>query len=307
MKVDFHVHSTASDGTVPPERLALRAMVGGFRAIAISDHDNCDGTDAFVSARYDPAEAESLLATRQKPYPKPNPAVPRIKGIELSIEPGVGYGKFHLLGLGIDPENSKLKALLKRILEGRNGRNDRIIENFERLGIHIPKDDIKEYAHGEVLARPHFANWLVKHGYSDDIASAFAKYLLPESPAETRAYEERWHPPQEEAFDAIHSAGGICVMAHPKYWRIDWRDAGPDPDVAAKELSRLKEIGLDGMEAMYQANKTHENIAWSMLADRVGLLKSAGSDYHGSNKPNIRLGMDVEEFFIAPLLERLGI
>ena len=96
-------------------------------------------------------------------------------------------------------------------------------------------------------------------------------------------------------------------MAHPKYWRIDWRDVGPDPDVAAKELSRLKEIGLDGMEAMYQANKTHEDIAWSMLADRVGLLKSAGSDYHGSNKPNIRLGMDVEEFFIAPLLERLGI
>ena len=288
MKTDFHVHSSASDGTVAPAELAQRAQHRGFRAIALTDHDNCDGIAEFLSAK----EAGSPTAL--------------VPGIELSIEPGKGYDKFHLLGLGVDHNNEGLRKFLRRILEGRNARNARILENFARLGIEIAADDIATYAHGEVLARPHFAKWLVDHGYAGDITAAFGKYLLPDSPAETRAYEDRWHPAQEDAFNAIHAAGGICIMAHPKYWRREWRNAAPDCEVALKELLRLKEIGLDGIEALYEANFPREDVAWTMVAGRAGLLKSAGSDFHGANKPNIRLGMDVEPGFIEPLLERLG-
>ena len=280
MKVDFHVHSTASDGTFAPSELVSQAERGAFAAIALTDHDNCDGISEFLGA-----EGAGLRC---------------VAGVELSIEPGEGFDKLHLLALGIDPANESLKAFLKSILDGRNARNERIFANFHRLGM-----DIKPEPHGEVLARPHFARWLVDNGYAADIPEAFEKYLLPDSPAETRCYEERYHPSQEETFRVVHAAGGLCIMAHPKYWRREWKTTGPDYAAAERELARLKEKGLDGLEALYRANFVEENVAFTRIADSLGLLKSAGSDFHGANKPTIPLGMNVSESFIAPLLERL--
>lgn len=289
MIVDFHVHSTASDGTFAPSELAAKAAKGGFAAIALTDHDNCDGVKEFLSAL--PLELEA--STRLVP------------GIELSIEPGKGFHKFHLLGLGIDPENAALKNFLRRVLEGRNGRNTQIIANFNRIG--IPMDEsIYPYAHGDVLARPHFARWLMDRGYVKSIAEAFDTYLLPESPKETRCYEERYHPSREEALAVVHGAGGLAVMAHPKYWRRYWRDTGPEFDAARKGFAELKEMGLDGVESLYEANTMEENIGFTRLADEFGFLKTAGSDFHGANKPTIQLGMTVTESFIAPFLERLN-
>ena len=276
MTVDFHVHSTASDGTVRPAELVARAVRGGFAALALTDHDNCDGV----------GEARAAAAGK----------LAFVTGVELSIEPGKGFDKFHLLSLGVDPESPPLKALLSRILEGRNARNRQITANFARLGI-----DIRPSAHGEVLARPHYARWLAEHGYAADVADAFTKYLLPDSPAATRCYEERWHPPQEETFASVHAAGGIAIMAHPKYWRR----AGVDFALAGRELARLKECGLDGVEARYQANTPEEDVGFCRLAAGLGLVMSAGSDFHGANKPKIPLGMSVDEAFIRPLLERL--
>lgn len=281
-------------------------MSRGFAAIALTDHDNCDGVAEFLSYRYDPDDTPTAELNDEH-HSDPNPDVKRFAGIELSIEPGEGFDKFHLLGIGIDPANAHLRSFLARILQGRNERNERIIENFSRLGIEIPPEEIASYAHGEVLARPHFAKWLFDHGYAADPREAFEKYLLPDSPAETRCYEERYHPSQDEAFAVVHGAGGLCIMAHPKYWRNEWRRAGGvDYDAAQRELLRLKEMGLDGLEALYQANFPREDVAWVMIAERTGLLKSTGSDFHGANKPNIRLGMTVEPIYIEPLLERLG-
>ena len=280
MRVDFHVHSPASDGTCPPSEIADMASQGGYAAIALTDHDNRDGIAEFLSAA---------------------PQLRKIAGVELSIEPGKGFDKFHLLALGVDPEDAGLKAFLRRILEGRNERNERIFENFRRIGI----PDIAPEPHGEVLARPHFANWLCSHGYVTSIKEAFERYLLPDSPRETRCYEERYHPSQEEAFAVVHAAGGLCVMAHPKFWRRNWKVSGPEYADAERELAALKEKGLDGLEAHYQANTADENHAFEMIAVRLGLLKTAGSDFHGAHKPTISLGMDVSDAFIGPFLDRV--
>lgn len=287
MKVDFHCHSTASDGTFDPHEIASAATAAGYRALALTDHDNMDGAEELLAAASSPATA--LLA-----------------GVELSVFPGDGFDKFHLLGIGVDPANAALRDFLRRILDGRNARNERIIGNFRRLGFDMA-NTIGEYAHGEVLARPHFARWLMDRGHVASVKEGFDRYLLPDSPPETRCYEERWHPPQEDAFAAIHGAGGLCVMAHPRYWRRTWKETGPDYADAERELARLKEAGLDGLECLYQANTVDENIAFTRIADRLGLLKSAGSDFHGANKPTIPLGMEVESSFIGPLLEALGI
>lgn len=303
MIVDFHVHSTASDGTCTPSELSEKAK--GFAAIALTDHDNTDGLKEFLSS---PLSAST-------PFPR------LVSGIELSIEPGKGFDKFHLLGLGIDPKNEGLRIFLKRILDGRNGRNGRILANFRRLGIemehpcpssikqsnNLDKQTIFSYAHGGILARPHFARWLMEHGFAASIKDAFERYLLPDSPVATRCYEERWHPSQEDAFRTIHAAGGICVMAHPKYWRTDWKTTGPDYAAAERELEALKERGLDGIEALYQANTNEENVEFTRIATKLGYLKTGGSDFHGANKPAIPLGMEVSEDFIAPVLERLNV
>ena len=287
MKLDFHVHSTASDGTFAPREIAGKAAAGRFAAIALTDHDNADGVAEFLAAGRE-------LGLRA------------VAGIELSIEPGAGFDRFHLLGLGIDPENATLKAFLRKVLDGRNARNEQIVANFARLGIDLG-GDIRSYAHGEVLARPHFARWLMEHGYVASILEAFEKYLLPESPAATRCYEERFHPSQEEAFAAVHAAGGLAVMAHPKYWRREWKTQGCDFAAARRELPAVQEKGLDGLETLYQANRPEEDVEFTRMADAFGLVKSAGSDFHGANKPTIPLGMDVGDSFAAPLLERLGL
>ena len=294
MKVDFHVHSTASDGTFAPSELAAKADEGGFLAMALTDHDNTDGVAELMAAAKDHA------------------GVKFVTGTELSIDPGETFHKFHLLALGIDPGNAAFNAFLKRILDGRNDRNARIVANFNRIGIPmqygtgVEREDIALYAHGDVLARPHFARWLMVHGYAPSIVAAFEKYLLPESPKATRCYEERFHPGQEETFRLVHDAGGICVMAHPKYWRRYWKDSGVEFDAAERGLAALKEKGLDALECHYQADTVDEDVRFTRIAEKLGYLKSAGSDFHGENKPTIPLGMEVSESFIGPLLERLG-
>ena len=284
MLVDFHVHSKASDGSNSPAAIARKTKA--FAAAALTDHDTCDGIADFLG---EPAEGPCR----------------RVAGTELSIDPGEGFDMFHLLGLGIDPENAALKDFQRRIREARDGRNDRIIANFLRLGIDLG-EDVRKATAGRILARPHFAKWLVRHDYAQNIREAFAKYLLPDSPPETRCYETRWHPPQEDAFAVIHGAGGLCVMAHPKFWRRKWKVDGCEFAVADKGLAALKEKGLDGLEAVYQANSPGEDAVFTDIANRLGLVKTAGSDYHGSNKPTVTLGMEVEEAFIRPLLDRLG-
>ena len=272
MKVDFHLHSSFSDGTFTPGEIARKAGEIGMRHYIITDHDNVDAGS---------------------------------RGIELAVDPGEGMDQFHLLGLGIDPNNAGLKNFLRAILAGRNERNRRIIERFARLGIEIPADEIAGYAHGEVLARPHFARWLMDKGYVKSISEAFERHLMKNSPAATSCFVERYHPSQEEAIRVVHAAGGLAVMAHPRYWSFRWKTTGVDFRLVERNLGPLKEMGLDGLEALYEANTPEMNVEFTRMADRLGLVKSAGSDFHGDNKPHIALGMEVSESFISPLLERL--
>ena len=275
--IDLHVHSTASDGTWTPTEIAEKGRA--FSVLALTDHDNTDGLSEFLPA------AGSI----------------GIPGIELSVDPGEGYSRFHLLGLGFDTDNAPLKAFLRRILDGRNDRNVRIAENFARIGIEIPPDDLARYAHGAVLARPHFAAWLADHGYAPDVSSAFRTYLTAASPPETRCYETRYRPDPGEAFDLIHAAHGVAIMAHPRFWTSD-------PDKLRAGLRRLKERGLDGIEAVYQVNQPDETIDHLRAARELDLAVTAGSDFHGTNKPNITLGMTVDDeaAFLAPFFAALS-
>ena len=275
--IDFHLHSTASDGTETPE--ALARMGRDFSAMALTDHDNCDGCKRFLS------ECERLGVSGR-----------RLAGIELSVEPGEGYRQFHMLGLGIDPAAPSLAGFLDEILAGRKERNAIMLAKLNGMGIPITMEEVGKYANGQIVARPHIARVLVEKGLAADVPDAFAKYVGKGAPA----YATRFRPAQARAIDVIHRAGGVAVMAHPRFWT-------DDPDALKSGLARLKDIGLDGIEAEYQTNSREETILHLRTARSLGLAVTAGSDFHGRNKPNT-LGMEVadEESFLAPFWEALA-
>ena len=273
--IDLHLHSTASDGTFTPSGIA--ALGRNCRVLALTDHDTLAGVEEFMAAGGCGAK--------------------RIAGVELSIAAEPGYGTFHLLGLGVKRGCAALESLLERAVKGREERTPRILERLAALGVEMDAADVAAEAGGAFVARPHVARALVRKGYAADVKDAFEKYLGSGKPA----YVPRWRPRPEDAFAAIHAAGGAAVMAHPRLWTTD-------PAMLRKGLAALKEKGLDGIEAVYSANTIDETRLHLAVAREFGFAVSAGSDFHGENKPGVKFGMSLpdEEGFLRPLLKLIG-
>lgn len=273
--IDLHVHSTASDGTLAPGELA--ELGRSFAVMALTDHDCTDGLGEFLSHQDGPAI--------------------RITGVELDVDPGEGYGRFHLLGYGFNPSDSALQSLLASLRKDRANRNTKMVERLNGLGAKITLDDWRRFSPG-LLARPHLARALVSLGYADSISDAFARWVGDDAPG----YVRRQMRDPGEAIDIIHAAHGIAVMAHPKFWT-------KDPVKLEKGLAALKDRGLDGLECEYQTNTREETTLHLTVAKRLGLIPTAGSDFHGANKPGLGIGMNVtdEQGFIRPFLDALGI
>ncbi len=276
--IDLHLHSTASDGTCTPEELAERGRA--FTVMALTDHDNTDGCARFLAA-----------------CGRLGVAGLRLPGIELSVDPGAGYGQFHMLGLGIDPDAPALSEFLARIRAGRAERNLKMLEKLAALGLPVGEDEVRRHAGGEIVARPHIARALVEKGFAKSVADAFERFVGKGA----AAYVSRYRPSQAEAIEVIHAAHGAAVMAHPRFWTSDAR-------LLAEGFARLKDLGLDGVEAVYQANLPLETPMHLRLARAAGLAVTAGSDFHGANKASITLGMDVgdDEAFLAPFRDALA-
>ena len=261
MIVDMHFHSTASDGTIAPAELA--AMTGKFDVAALTDHDTVDGVAEFL--------ASGKGAKR------------RFSGCEFSIKSPEGYGEFHLLGLGFDINDGRLAELFSRILEGRAERNLKMVERLRDLGIPVSVEMASRHAGGNVLARPHIARALVEAGAAKDVPDAFARFLAKGQPG----YVGRYRPEAREVFDVIHGAGGIVLMAHPRFWTLDEKKL-------ESGLGELKDAGMDGIEAFYSFNSVEETSCHLRMAKKFDFCVSAGSDYHGANKMSSTFGMDVD-------------
>lgn len=274
--IDLHVHSTVSDGTLSPCELASAGAA--FSVMALTDHDATDGAGEFID------EAASV-----------SPGAVRLAGAELDVEPGEGYHRFHMLALGVNPACDEFNARLVELRRARDERNALMVARLNSLGVAITLDDWAANS-PHLLTRPSLAVTLVKKGYAADIGDAFRKWVGDTAPG----YLPRRRLPQKAAIAAIHAAGGVAVMAHPKFWA----------HTTAKlrnGLAELKAMGLDGVEAVYQANTPAETLLHLQLAAEIGLVRTAGSDFHGTNKPDVPLGMTVEDedAFLKPFFEAL--
>ena len=246
MKVDLHIHSTASDGGLTPEEVVQLAAKKGLSVIAITDHDSVDGIAAALTA------AESF------------PSLRVIPGVEINTD--IPNGEVHILGYFIDHENEELKRTLKTLRHSREIRAQKMIAKLGELGIEVEWRRVQELAGGGSVGRPHIAQAMLEQGYIPSLDEAFAKYIGRQGPA----YAERERLSPEEAVKLVVKAGGLPVMAHPA-----------DIDGLEKLLIKLKEVGLVGLEAYYNgySRKTIHHLV--QLANKYGLLTSGGSDFHG--------------------------
>jgi len=277
--IDLHCHSTASDGTFSPTQVVKLAADRGLSALSLTDHDTIAGIDEAAAA----AQAAGIDF---------------LPGIEISAE-FPHPATLHLLGYGIDPKSAKLRNLTDTLLAGRDNRNPKIIARLQELNVSITMDEVEQQAGGNVIGRPHIAAILMRKGYVSSIKQAFDKYLAPGG----LAYfdKERLSPPL--AIDMIRQSGGIAVLAHPSQLRTQ-NDAQLETI-----LKNLIDLGLQGIEVIHSDHDQAWVTKCIALARRYNLLQTGGSDFHGTNKKDIDLGLAhgrtiPREFYLA-LINRL--
>ncbi len=256
--IDLHVHSTASDGTYAPSALVDLAIRKQLSAIAITDHDSIGGIKEAQ---------EAALHTDLEVIP----------GVELSTE-SEGC-EIHVVGLYIDPEHPALK---KQLFDFRNCRDNRNVLMAERLaqeGFDITYEALTESFPDCVLTRAHIARYLLNTGQVKSLSEVFDKYIGDGC----KCYVDRPKISPMEAVALIHQAGGLAFLAHPCLYKRKRQEL-------LHLLDDMQNAGLDGIEAIYSCNQGSDEKDFCQLACQRGLLISGGSDFHGINKPYIKLG-----------------
>ncbi len=268
MRIDLHTHSSASDGTDPPEELVAKAAASGLDVVALTDHDTAAGWERAAAAA-GPAGLEV------------------VPGMEIST--AHEHRSVHLLAYFLDPTHPALVAELGRILDGRNQRVPQICAKLRDLGVEVTEDDVRRAA-GEAAAagRPHVADALIAAGVVADRTEAFERFLKPGRPA----FVDRYAAPLLEMIALVRAAGGVSVVAHP--WGRGSRGV-----LDAASIEDLKRHGLAGIEVDHQDHDEVSRDALRAIARDLDLVVTGSSDFHGLGKVGHELGVNTtapEEF-----------
>lgn len=256
--IDLHIHSTFSDGSKTPEEIILIAKQNNLKAIALSDHDTVKGLN---EAKYF-GDIHNIKV---------------INAIEFSAD---FKGKeIHLLGYFIDKENKNLLNEIKELEITREIRNEELIKKLQDLNINITLEYLRTFVFSEIITKAHFAKALVNKGYAKSIKEAFALYLGENKPA----FVKRDLIEYKKAINLISDAGGICVLAHPYLYGYSEKDL-------ENNIKQLKTEGLKGIECYYSSHNKKQVNNLLNICNKYNLKASAGSDYHGDNRPEVSLG-----------------
>jgi predicted metal-dependent phosphoesterase TrpH len=280
VRIDLHIHSTASDGTLTPQEILTQAQNLQLGAIAITDHDTLDGSKNALSIGI-PSSVKFLT------------------GVEISSEPPPSFssaGSFHILGYAVDVDHPQLNHTLSMLRDSRKRRNPQILKLLSLFGIEITLDEVRNLAGNSQPGRPHIAQLMVKKGYVPSIDAAFDEYLGNGKPA----YVDRFRFECEDTIKAILKAGGIPVLAHPLLLGIK------ENDILEDMITVLTEMGLKGIEVYYPEHTKNLIEYYSRLASHYNLLMTGGTDFHGDIKPEIKMGIGKGNFFVPyELYEKL--
>lgn len=257
--IDLHVHSNQSDGTYTPAQLVQYAAKKGLTAFALTDHDTTQGLDAAI------ASARQHFVTV-------------IPGIEFSTV--YEEKDIHILGLFIDYKAPVFLSALADFVASRERRNEKMcqkLREYADMDIHYKK--LLQAFPGAVITRAHYARYMLDHGYVGSMAEAFERFIGDHAPC----FIPREKVTPMQAVRLIRQAHGVPVLAHPPLYHMS--------DARLEGLvDTLADCGLAGIEALYSTYTAGEEAHMKSLARQYGLLITGGSDFHGSNKPDIDLG-----------------
>ncbi|CAN2041586.1 3',5'-nucleoside bisphosphate phosphatase [Candidatus Magnetomoraceae bacterium gMMP-15] len=262
--IDLHIHSTASDGSLTPREILALACKLKLRAIAITDHDTINGSKEALKAGI-PCKLEF------------------INGVEISTQlpDNFSVSSFHMLGYFIDLDNPKLNKNLNILQEARDNRTPMMLEKLNKAGVDISLDEVKQAVGDSQTGRPHIAKIIVKKGFASNIQQAFDKYIGSEG----ACYVEKYRLKAKKAIEIITGAGGIPVLAHP--YLIKTRSI----DELEELIIYLKSAGLKGLEVFYSEHTPKLIDLYQKLARKYDLIMTGGTDFHGSFKPGIQMGI----------------
>lgn len=264
MKIDLHSHSIHSDGTLTPEELLSLAKNNKIDVLAITDHDDIEGSKKLIESNHQGITVYS--------------------GVELNAK--VDKGQMHILGYNIDLYNKSLNNRLKELKEHSKSNIMLYIKQLENdFNIILPQDDIDSLLNREGnIGRPQLALILVKYGYCKTVKEAFSKYLRDDKVRKQKFWIEK-----EECINLITNAGGIPVLAHPFTLKLTNEEL-------YEELKYLVSIGLKGIEIIHSNSTEEQRAYYKKIANEFNLITTAGTDYHGKEvKPDIELGSGINE------------
>ncbi len=262
---DCHNHSTYSDGLLRPKDLVELAKKSGCDAVALTDHDNTGGL----------AEAAAAALEANIRF---------ICGVELSVSwPGqpqtsetvdISPITIHVVGLGIDPDNSALMAGIASIRHGRLDRARQMGASLSKMGINgIFEEAFALAENKDMISRTHFARAMVARGLAKNVGAVFGKYLTPGKPGFTA---HQW----ANLRDAIHwitSAGGVAVLAHPGRYKLSKQEM-------RALLTEFRDAGGAAIEVVTGSHEKHQYAEYATYAREFGFMASRGSDFHGPDE-----------------------
>ena len=262
--IDLHIHSTISDGLETPAELYARARREGITALALCDHDTVAGVKVM----------QDVIRTDEQSNPG-RPPLRYLPSIELSTGDG---GHAHLLGYGVDVDNSRLLETLDAMQQDRVDRCKRILCLLRKQGIRLCCH-VEEELLRPGTGRAHIARALMDAGVVNTMQQAFDRYLARGK----SAYIARRYMPIADGVRLLTAAGAAVVLAHPS--RLN-----PDPQSLRALTEELMQAGLAGLEAYHPSANRQQGPWIDGIARSLGLLVTGGSDYHGDQNCCTRMG-----------------
>lgn len=267
--VDFHSHTDASDGTLPPAQLIAKMRARGVKIFSVTDHDTL--------AAYEVIGESVDFATL-------------VPGVELNTT--YKSNEVHILGYGLPLDGSPLTDALAGNRAARARRAEKMVEQLRDAGVEITIEDVRaEATPATALGRPHVAKALMRKGIARGIDDAFRRFLGPQNPG----FVPSTHLTPKTAISLIARSGGVPVLAHPGRLKN------------AELIDELVEYGLVGLEVFYPTHSANQISEFRAKAAEHGLVMTAGSDFHDPLIHVRGVGMEVDRDDLVPFLELLDL
>jgi hypothetical protein len=269
-RADLHLHTHFSDGTWSPRELVGRALARGLAAIAVTDHDTVGGVLPAIEA----ARGTALRV---------------LAGVEISTLEG--STDLHLLGYGLDPADPRVHAAFERFRDARYARGEEMVKKLQQMGVGISMEEVRAAAGEGTIGRPHVAAALKARGFVETANEAFRRFIGYDGPA----YVPKFKLGAAEGVRLLLEVGAVPVFAHPATTRRDELI----PELAAE--------GLLGLEVVHSRHSPATEEHYRMMADRLGLVATGGSDSHGGrDTPEPLLGAFTVPAEAVSMLERMA-